>query len=232
MIRVFIGFDPREAVAFQVLSYSIQNHSSVPVSITPIALRQLKAVYTRERNRLQSTDFSFTRFLTPYLCGYEGWAIFLDCDMLFLDDIAKLWRLRNEDYAAMVVKHDYIPKSKTKFFGAIQTKYVRKNWSSAVLFNNARCRALSPDRVNSATGLELHQFKWLDDDRLIGELPPRWNHLVGEYPYMPNPGAVHFTLGGPYFDRYKDCDYAEDWFAARDEMLAVSQCISQPRSSG
>jgi hypothetical protein len=223
VIPVFIGFDPRETVAFNVLCQSIHARSTQPVCIAPLALSQLGQVYTRERNPLQSTDFSFSRFLTPFLCDYAGWSVFMDCDMLMLDDIAKLWALRDERYAVMCVKHDHRPKEAVKFLGAVQTKYEKKNWSSVMLFNNARCRALTPEYVNRATGLELHQFKWLGDDSLIGELPHRWNHLVGYDAPSRDVSLVHYTLGGPYFNEYLDCDYASEWFAERESMLRVDQ---------
>lgn len=211
MIQIFIGYDPRETVAYSVLAYSIHSRSSQPVSVTPLMLSQLKGVYTRERHPLQSTDFSFTRFLVPYLSRYAGWSLFMDCDMLVLDDIAKLWSLRDDRYAVQVVKHNHIPKEDTKFLGAKQTKYEKKNWSSVILFNNAKCRALTSAYVNTATGLELHQFKWLGNDNLIGELPHRWNHLVGyDSPNM-DVSLVHYTIGGPYFEEYKNCEYAEAW---------------------
>jgi hypothetical protein len=219
MIRVFIGYDPREAVAFNVLAHSIQVRASQPVSIAPLMLSQLGAVLTRERHPLQSTDFSFSRFLTPCLSGYEGWAVFMDCDMLVLADIAQLWKLRDDRYAVMVVKHHHVPKESVKFLGEPQSKYEKKNWSSVMLFNNARCRALTPDFVNRASGLELHQFKWLESDELIGALPDAWNHLVGYNSPRDDAALVHFTLGGPYFPQYKDCEYAKSWFAERDAML-------------
>jgi hypothetical protein len=223
MIRVFIGYDAREAAAFGVLSHSIHARSSEPVSIAPLMLSQLAGVYRRERNPLQSTDFSFSRFLTPWLCGYEGWAIFMDCDMLVLDDIAKLWRLRDERYAVQVVKHVHVPKEEVKFLGAVQTKYEKKNWSSVMLMNCAKCTALTPDYVNRATGLELHQFKWLAGDHLIGEIPHAWNHLVGYDAPSRDASLVHYTIGGPYFEAYRDCEYAKEWFAERDAMLRVAQ---------
>ena len=161
MIRVFIGFDPRETVAFHVLSQSIQARASQPVAITPVMLSQLEGLMTRERNPLQSTDFSFSRFLTPYLCDYDGWAVFMDCDMLVLQDMAKLWALRDDNYAVQVVKHDHVPEEDTKFLGAPQTRYEKKNWSSVMLFNCAKCKALTPDYVNTADGLDLHRFHWL-----------------------------------------------------------------------
>lgn len=225
MINVFIGYDGREAVAYNVLSHSIQTRASEPVRIAPLMLSQLKGILTRERHPLQSTDFSFSRFLVPYLSGYEGWSIFMDCDMLVLDDVARLHELREDRYAVMVVKHDHVPRESTKFLGQPQSKYEKKNWSSVILFNNARCRALTPEYVNTASGLELHQFKWLPGDALIGALPDRWNHLVGYNPPRPDAALVHYTLGGPYFEEYRDCEYSAEWFSERDAMLRAAQRV-------
>lgn len=223
MIRVFIGYDSREAVAFSVLSHSIHRHASQPVSIAPLMLSQLTDTFTRPRDPLQSTDFSFSRFLTPYLCDYQGWAIFTDCDMIVLDDIAKLWALRDDRYAVMCVKHEHNARETTKFLNQPQSKYQKKNWSSVMMFNCARCTALTPEFVNGASGLELHQFKWLEDEGLIGELPQRWNHLVGYHETMPDAALVHYTLGGPYFKDYHGCEYTEEWEREREEMLRVEQ---------
>ncbi|MFL5016813.1 MAG: glycosyltransferase [Rhizobium sp.] len=222
-VRIFVGFDPKEVVAYHVLVQSIIEKSSIPVEFSPIALSNLGGIFTRQRNALQSTEFSFSRFLTPYLSGYEGWSIFMDCDMLMRADIAELWALRDERYAVMCVKHDYQPKIDTKFLGQAQTKYEKKNWSSFILFNNDECRALTPDYVNTATGLQLHQFKWLENEELIGELPVTWNYLVNEYNYREDAKNVHFTDGGPYFEEYKNDDYAEEWFAARERLLFAQQ---------
>ena len=144
MIKVFIGYDPREAVAFSVLSYSIHARASDAVAIAPLMLSEVRHVFTRERHPLQSTDFSFSRFLTPYLSDYAGWALFMDCDMLMLDDVAKLWQLRDERYAVMVVKHNHVPREERKFLDQPQTAYQKKNWSSVMLFNNAKCRMPKP----------------------------------------------------------------------------------------
>jgi lipopolysaccharide biosynthesis glycosyltransferase len=210
-------------VAFTVLAHSIHERSSVPVSIIPIRLSHLGHVFTRERNPLQSTDFSFSRFLTPWLAGYEDWAVFMDCDMIMLEDIKNLWDLRDERYAVQVVKHDHNPEEEEKFLGSVQTKYQKKNWSSVMLFNAPKCRALTPDYVNTASGLELHQFKWLESDELIGELPTKWNHLVGYNPPRRDAALVHFTLGGPYFHEYRDCEYADEWFAELERTTYCQQ---------
>ena len=219
MVNIYIGYDGRETVACSVLTHSIHARASQPVCVAPIMLSQLQGIFQRDRHALQSTDFSFSRFLTPYLSDYTGWSLFMDCDMLMLDDVAKLWALRDERYAVMVIKHEHVPKEERKFLNEPQTKYEKKNWSSVMLFNNARCRALTPDYVNTASGLELHQFKWLDHDDLIGALPARWNHLVGYDAPRADAALVHYTLGGPYFSEYRDCEYSRQWFAERDAML-------------
>ena len=223
MIRIFIGYDPRETVAYNVLVHSIITRSSRPVAITPICLKQVADVFHREFHPLQSTEFSLSRFLTPYLADYTGWSIFMDNDMLVVDDIAKLWQLRDERYAVQVVKHHHVPKEKTKFLGKPQSSYEKKNWSSVMLFNNSRCRALTPEYVSTASGLELHQFKWLGDDDLIGALPHRWNHLVDYDPYTEEVSILHYTLGGPYFPEYRNCQYADRWLKEKEAMLFVER---------
>ena len=221
MIRVFIGYDSAEEVAFSVLSYSIHARASKPVAVAPVKLSELAGVFARERNNLQSTEFSFSRFLVPWMAGFEGWALFMDCDMLMRDDIARLWEMRDERFAVQVVKHRHVPKEDTKFLGQTQTKYEKKNWSSVMLMNCAKCRKLTPEYVNSATGLELHQFKWLGNDDLIGEIPHRWNHLVGYDAPDRDAALVHFTIGGPWFPEYAQSEHATEWFREKESMLSA-----------
>ena len=224
MLDFAIGYDPKEAVAYYTLAHSIQRRASIPVRIAPLMQSQLKGVYSRPRGSTESTEFSLTRFLVPYLAGYRGWTVFMDCDMLCRADVAELQNLiaRQADKAVLVCKHDYVPKTESKFLGQVQTKYPRKNWSSLMAFNNERCRALTPDYVNTASGLELHRFAWVDD-AAIGGLPLEWNWLVDEYPHNDAAKIVHYTLGGPYFDAYKDCDYAGEWFAEHRAMNHVER---------
>jgi hypothetical protein len=213
VLQVFIGYDPREAVAYHTLAHSILRRSSVPVSIAPLMQSQLKGIYTRRRGPTESTEFSLTRFLVPLLSDYRGWSVFMDCDMLCRADIAELaaHAASSAGKAVLVCKHDYTPSPERKFLNQVQTVYPRKNWSSVMLFNNERCRALTADYVNSASGLELQRFSWIDDAS-IGELPLEWNWLVGEYKHHPAAKIVHFTRGGPYFEEFRGCDYAEEWF--------------------
>lgn len=214
MLQVYIGYDPRETVAFYALAHSILRRSSAPVSITALMRSHLKGLYTRARGATESTEFSLTRFLVPALSGFRGWSLYMDCDMLCRADLAQLFAEaeRQRDKAVIVCPHDYVPKTSRKFLDQVQTRYERKNWSSLMLFNNERCTALTPEYVNAAPGLDLHRFAWTED-RLIGRLPLEWNWLVGEYPHNPAARIVHFTLGGPYFEAYRDCDYADEWFA-------------------
>lgn len=214
MIRLFVGYDRSEPVIFNTFAHSVIKKATKPVAITPISLDHLEGIFTRERNKLQSTEFSFSRFLVPYLCDYKGWAIFTDNDFIARDDIAKLWSLRNDKYAVMCVKHDHAPEEMHKFKGATQTQYEKKNWSSAMLINCEKCTKLTPEYVNTATGLELHQFKWLENDGLIGDIPLHWNYLVDYYKHDDNAQFIHFTEGGPYFPEYGDVDFSEDWYEA------------------
>ncbi len=217
MINIFIGYDSKEKVAYNVLSHSIIQNSTKPVAITPIALNHLKDDFVRERNALSSTEFSFSRFMIPHLMNYQGWALFMDCDMLMFEDVSELWRMRDDSKAIQVCKHDYVPKEKTKFLGQTQTAYPKKNWSSFMLMNCKKCSSLTPDYVNRASGLELHQFKWLEGDHLIGDLPLEWNWLVGEYEHKDDVKNVHYTKGGPWFEEYARCDYSQDWFKNLEE---------------
>jgi len=221
MINILIGYDSKEKVAFNVLSYSILKNSTKPVAITPIYLPNIKDDFIRERNQLSSTEFSFSRFVIPHLMNYQGWALFMDCDMLMKADVSELWRLRDDKYAVQVCKHDYVPKTQTKFLGQTQTAYPKKNWSSFMLMNCKKCTQLTPDYVNKASGLELHQFKWLESDELIGELPIEWNWLADEYEYKKDVKNIHYTEGGPYFKDYKNTDYAIDWFNDYKETTAI-----------
>lgn len=218
-LRVFIGYDEREAVGYHVLANSILSTAKAPVSVTPLHLNNLMGLYTRRWNS-QSTAFSFTRFLVPYLCGYRGWALFLDGDMLVRHDLTKI--MNYVDMAAyrhdvLVCKHDYAPKRTTKFLNNRQTIYPKKNWSSVMLFNNRRCEALTPEYVNTRPASELHQMHWA---RSIGELPLEWNWLVGEYKYNDKAQIAHFTNGLPCFPEYRECDYALEWFNERQRTLA------------
>lgn len=222
-LKIFIGYDQRESISFHTLAHSILSKTTVPVSITPIKRSALTAIHSRPSDPKQSNEFSFTRFLVPYLCKYEGWALFMDCDMLCRVNIKELFDLADESKAVQVVKHEYVPKDEFKYLGAKQYAYPKKNWSSLILFNNHACRALTPEYVNTAQGFELHQFKWLGDDSRIGGLPKEWNHLVGEYPENPNAKIVHWTIGGPYFYEYARAEYAEEYRMAVDRAMHCEQ---------
>lgn len=210
-LKVFIGYDPVEPVAYHVCCQSIIENCSQPVSFVPIGLKTAPEQFDRPRGGKDSTEFAIARFLTPYLCGFQGAALFMDCDMLVRGDIAALFATAEQDKAVSVVKHAYVPKSERKFLDQEQSKYSMKNWSSVMLFQNALCCELTLDYVKHAPGLDLHQFKWTQPEN-IGSLDPTWNHLVGEFEPSNTAQILHYTLGGPYFEDYAECDHSEEWF--------------------
>ncbi|XP_039127009.1 protein CDI-like [Dioscorea cayenensis subsp. rotundata] len=226
ILKIFVGYDSREDVAYQVCRHSLLKHASIPVEVIPLKQSELREIglYTRERGPTESTEFSFTRFLTPYLARYQGWAVFVDCDFLFLADVAELMQLADNRYALMCVKHEYQPKEGTKMDGVLQTSYPRKNWSSMVLYNcqHPNNQILTPQLVSSQSGAFLHRFMWLEDEE-IGSIPFTWNFLVGhnkveENDPMTIPKAIHYTCGGPWFEAYKNCEFADIWLKELEEL--------------
>jgi lipopolysaccharide biosynthesis glycosyltransferase len=222
--QVYIGYDSREEEAFDVLKYSLEKHSpNVDVhAIVQPDLRERK-IYTRERDLTESTEFSITRFLTPYLSNYKGWSLFMDCDMLVTADITELFKLANPIYAVQVVKHYHQPPETTKMDGKRQTNYEKKNWSSVVLWNcgHRKNKNLTPEVINTVQPSFLHRFEWLNEVSDIGELPLSWNFLADFYKKLPEdvlPKNVHYTNGMPFMAGYENTDYNEIWYQYRDEM--------------
>lgn len=214
-LNIFIGWDSREEEAYEVCVKSLIHHTSRELNIQPIVRSVLMDTgeYFREQPEAGSVEFTYTRFLTPYLSDYKGWSLFIDCDFLFTKDVAELFDMADDKYALMCVKHDYVPRNAAKMDGQKQVLYPRKNWSSCVLWNcgHPDNRIVDPVVASTETGAYLHRFQFLTDD-LIGELPLEWNWLEGEYdkPETP-PAAIHFTNGGPWFDNWQDVDYADVW---------------------
>ena len=209
-ISLVVGFDQREAVAYHVFCQSVIDNSSNPVQFLPLAentLQDYEEVHTDGSNR-----FIYSRFLTPYLMGYCGWAIFADGDMVCQADISELWALRDESKAVQVVKHDYQTKTNKKYLGNKNENYPRKNWSSLILWNCAHPenKVLTPDFIQNQPGSYLHRFSWLDDS-LIGGLPIEWNWLAIEYPENLNAKLIHYTLGTPCFRGYVDKSMSDQW---------------------
>lgn len=209
-MRVFIGFDQREAVAYKVAEKSLRKRASTPVEVIPLETQRLAAfgllrrptdrrgvIYDIPSNAPCSTDFAISRFLVPHL-AQTGWALFVDSDVVFLADVAEILEQADPDKAVMVVKHQQAGGG-TKMDGQAQLSYPRKNWSSVMLFNcdHPANRRLSLQDVNERPGRDLHAFYWLHDSE-IGSLTADWNWLVNvtEKPLFPK--IAHFTLGGPF----------------------------------
>jgi len=222
IIPIFIGYDPREAIAYHTCVNSIIRNASRPVSIVPVALNLFKDY--DETHTDGSNHFIYTRFLVPYLMGFTGSAIFIDGDMIVRGDIAELWDMRNPYMDVQVVKHNYKTRMPTKYLGAKNEDYPRKNWSSVILWNcnSFPNRKLTPEYVQKATGAELHRFSWIDDSR-IGELPIEWNWLPDEFGPNANANLLHYTLGTPCFNEFADTPQNEDWHQEHKLTLHCQQ---------
>ncbi|CAM8433014.1 Glycosyl transferase, family 8 [Candidatus Methylopumilus universalis] len=216
-IKIVVGFDQREAIAYHTFSQSVLEKSSLPVLFLPLSINTLKGY--KETHNDKSNDFVYSRFLTPYLHNFEGWAIFADGDMVCQSDIKELWDLRDETKALQVVMHDYKTKFNQKYLGNTNENYPRKNWSSLILWNcsHPKHKVLTPDFISSQTGKYLHRFSWLDDED-IGELPIDWNWLAIEYPNNPKAKIIHYTLGTPCFKDYRNSEMAVTWHEVQQKV--------------
>lgn len=215
MIPIFIGYDPKQTIAYHVCCSSIIRNSSVPVKIIPLH----SDLFGHTNRSDSSTSFNYLRFHIPFLMGYSGWAIYIDSDMLFLDDVKNLWNLKDKNKSLMVVKHDYTTKFNKKFFNQDNKDYPRKNWSSVILWNCGHHKVLTPELIENSSGEYLHRFFWLKDDE-IGELPKEWNWLVKEYEENPLAKLLHFTIGIPDILNEKESTFSNSaWYFEKNKML-------------
>jgi hypothetical protein len=227
-LRVFMGFDSRQDEVSEVCRFSLSRRSSIPVEIELLRLSELRAagLYWRPEDPLASTEFTYSRFLVPYLAGYSGWALFCDNDFLWLSDVVELLALADPSMSVQCVQHVYQPIESVKMDGKPQSAYPRKNWSSLMLFNcgHPDIARLTPQAVNSVPASYLHQMRWTDNDS-IGALPAEWNWLEGSDERFPGalPKAVHFTRGGPWLNQWRAVRFSELWFAERDALRA--ECV-------
>jgi lipopolysaccharide biosynthesis glycosyltransferase len=243
-LKIYVGWDSREDIAFQACKQSLLDTASVEIEVIPLKQRNLKrdGLYWRKSDKLASTEFTFTRFLVPRLKGYRGWALFIDCDFIALEDVKKLFDQADDRYALMCAKHDYTPKQGFKMDGKVQLPYPRKNWSSMMLFNCAHPsnKQVTTELVNDPDidGKYLHRFSWLKDEE-IGELSHEWNWLVGWYkePKHGKPKFLHYTEGGPWFEEYKDCEYNLEYYRAernyyQHAIVGAEQKVNLAKSKG
>lgn len=222
-MKVFVGWDSREDIAYQVCKHSILSKQP-DAEVIPLKQNELReqGLYWRDVDKLASTEFTFTRFLIPELAHYQGWALFMDCDMILTTDIKELFDQADDKYAVMCVQHDYTPREGLKMDGKQQTVYPRKNWSSVMLVNcgHPSNAVLHKELVNDAeiSGAYLHRFSWLKDEE-IGELDHTWNYLVGVYDDIDIPKLIHYTEGGPWFENYRDCEFSNLWKQELTDMM-------------
>lgn len=223
--RIYVGWDSREPEAYEVCEHTLRKHASAPLQIVPIKQDELRAVgmFWRDVDPLQSTEFTYTRFLVPAMADFRGWALYCDCDFLWTADAVQLFEAASDETKAVAcVHHDHRPTEDVKMDGKVQTTYPRKNWSSMMLFNcdHPSTRTLTPDVVNRETGAYLHRMQWARDEE-IGAVDPTWNWLEGSSPVGPTPpNVVHYTRGGPWFENYRDVQYGDLWLHAHAEARA------------
>ena len=241
-MMVFIGWDPSQMRVWNVAARSLQRHASRPVEVERLDMIHLRhrGLYWRPTEAREhgywdvisdapmSTGHAISRFLVPALCDYNGWALFTDGDVLFRRDVSDLFALADPMKAVQVVQHAHVPSETTKMDGHMQTLYMRKNWSSVVLWNcsHQANRALTVDLVNTIPGRDLHRFCWLEDC-LVGKLPPLWNWLVGHSDVAIDPAIVHFTDGDPSLPGYEQQPFADEW---REVANACGYTLSRPMS--
>tara|TARA_X000001036_G_scaffold249080_1_gene232095 strand:+ start:1989 stop:2666 length:678 start_codon:yes stop_codon:yes gene_type:complete len=209
--KIFIGFDQREACAYHTFVQSLINHSSIPLDITPLCLKSLAGY--KELHRDGGNDFVYSRFLSPFLNNFDGWAIYADGDMVCQADILELLKLKDDSKAVMVAKHNYQTKQSKKYFNNKNENYPKKNWSSVILWNcsHPKHKILTPEFIQNQSGKFLHRFSWLDEDE-IGEIPLEWNWLALEYPENKEAKIIHYTLGTPCLKEYKDTNMSDIWY--------------------
>ena len=226
-MKVFIGYDPKEDIAYEVCKHSILSRSA-ETDVRPLKQHELRnsGFYNRKVDKLASTEFTFTRFLIPELTNFSGWALFIDCDMLLTTDIKELFDKADDRYAVMCVHHDYKVTKSVKMDGHQQTIYPRKNWSSMVLWNceHPSNKLVTKDFINNPNinGAYLHRFSWLKDEE-IGQIGHEWNYLVGVYDDIEKPKIIHYTEGGPWFENYSYCDFHEEW---KNELLNMNKKLN------
>ena len=218
LINIFVGFDQKESIAYHAFVQSLIDSSSIPLSITPLAENNLN-IYN-EKHLDGTNKFTYSRFLVPYLMNFKGWAIYFDGDMVCLSDIKDLIRNFDTNKAVNVIKHDYKTKNSVKYFGQKNEDYPRKNWSSVIIWNceHPKNKILTPDFIESMNGAFLHRFKWLDNVE-IGELDKKWNWLAVEYPEIKDANLIHYTLGTPCFEEYKNTSMANYWKKAFNRLM-------------
>ena len=231
-IPVYVGYDSREDLAYEVCKYSLEKHSA-NIEVIPLKQQRLRTEekYWRDADPLASTEFTYTRFLVPHLTGYEGWAVFCDCDFVWTESVEELLKHADEKYAVMVVKHEHTPPEGTKMDGCKQSSYPRKNWSSMILWNcgHPSNKIIDLELVNTQSGQYLHRFNWLQDHE-IGTLNSEWNWLVGWNKESKNekPKVYHWTEGGPWFKNYRNCEYADVWW---DYCVETAENLSKNQSN-
>jgi hypothetical protein len=201
--QVFIGYDPRQPLSYNVMRHSIERHASRPIAITALILDQLPIT------RQGATEFTYSRFLVPYLSGFQGYSIFADEDMVVVGDIHEVFDHLDGDADVWVMKG--------------QESY---EWASVMVFNNARLSHMTPEYVDDKSN-GLFDYAWAET---IGELPAEWNHCVG-YAEPKEAKLYHYTQGIPYWPECRGLPEDRYWFEEYEAMMKSVKWIDLHRNT-
>lgn len=202
--NVFIGYDSRQPVAYQVAVHSVQKRATIPVAVTRLVLATLPM------KRRGLTEFTYSRFLVPYLCGFEGFSIFMDADVLVLGNVKELLKLaieetrRNQHSISVSV----VPHGGERSFER----------ASMMVFYNPACRMLTPEWIDNEANNPFKLETWAKG---IGSLPKEWNHLVGYDAPNPKAKLVHYTMGVPVWPETKSCEFSKEWGVFAKHMMST-----------
>ena len=208
MLKVFIGYDPRQAVSYNVCQHSILIRTLKPVAIVPLVIETLPI------KRQGLTPFTWSRFLVPYLSEYNGISVFLDADILLQHDINELVEEVKKLASDGVVPAVSVVKGMHQF-----------EWASMMVFNceHPDNAVLTPEYVEK-TNDKLHLISWTES---IGEISSVWNHLVGyDKPWQQSSEnkikLIHYTQGVPAWVETADCEFAAEW---KKELMYINSSI-------
>ncbi|MBY0549074.1 MAG: hypothetical protein K2W95_17505 [Candidatus Obscuribacterales bacterium] len=199
-MKVFIGASSTEWLPAKVLEYSIRKNASFAVQTVNLANCVRPFKMPLDASNKPRTPFSFQRFLIPELMQYSGRAIYLDSDMLVLQDIAKLWRMPFSG-ANLICTSALNQAQRAVQYSVMLLDCNSLNWNIDTLVNDLDSGALSYEAL--VHGMAAAR-------KPAARIPPTWNFLDK---YVPGTTAlIHYTNmhSQPWLSRENDA--AAVWF--------------------
>lgn len=176
-IKIFIGQEPYQWLAAEVLRFSIQRRTKVPLEIQELNQLPIKLNFKVVKSS------AFCRFFIPEACNYEGKAIYLDADILVLDNIQKLYELPLQGKGALA--RPVHEESQSGYYTSVMLLDCAhlKNWNVKLWSGLVNVQSsLYHDTIwGMPKGLNGNDF---------GDLPREWNELDDA---DSNTKIIHFT---------------------------------------